>query len=547
MSSNEALAPQACGRSLRTRTIWAFLLTAVAVSGLSLAVLHALLRRAELRRIDRDVEFHVHERAAEYLIGGNYRGPKRAIPPSMLPKAAVDAFSAEHPDAKIEEAFSDDGRSFWFCASMPDGSAVVAECGIGDESARAETIRPADRLAAMREAFGEEYHGEGYGDLFHLLMAADGTVLASSRMPAGLLAQMVATGLAQSDISGLAHLEFDGEMWAADTEPLFDGSIYVIFHRVGRTVTHAFLAAGALTLLLLFATGTLVAWRLAGSVTHGIDRVVQASLRARDGDYAAHIEHRPDEGAEIDRLVDSVNEMLSRTQGAIRDLKELSDGMAHDLKTPLTRLLARAELAFYDKSAALTAEDVAEDCRAMLDMVNALLDLSRAVNGPRPGPGDSADLVEVARSSVALFSSLAEDKGVSIAADTPDAPVPVMARLVHLQRIAANLIDNAIKFTPEGGRVVVAVRREGDRSILEVSDTGCGIPFDDRPNVFKRFWRSDASRAIPGNGLGLAIVKAFAESCGGSVSVESREGRGTVFTVTLRPCAHAARLPAQTA
>ncbi|MBR3086751.1 MAG: HAMP domain-containing histidine kinase [Kiritimatiellae bacterium] len=533
MSSSKTSALAHGARSLRARTILAFLTTAAVVSALSLFALYALLRHAELRRIDRNAEFYVHERAAEYLIGGNYSGPKHAIHPSRLPGAAVAKFLADYPDARIEEAFSDDGRAFWFCAALPDGSAIVAECGEAPETLQAETIRPADRLATIREAFAEEYHGEGYGDLFHLLLATNGTVMASSPMSGRLLGQMVATGLAQSDISGLAHLDFDGEMWAADTEPFFDGSIYVLFHRIDRTVTRAFLATGALTLLLLLAAGTLAAWRLASSVTHGIDRVVQASRRARDGDYAARIGHLPDEGEEIDRLVDSVNEMLARTQGAIRDLKELSDGMAHDLKTPLTRLIARAELAFYDKSAVLTAEDVAEDCRAMLDMVNAMLDLSRAINGPRPGPNDSADLADVVRSSATLFSSLAEDKGVSLAAEAPGHPLPVRARLVHLQRIAANLIDNAIKFTPEGGKVTIAARKAGNSAILEVSDTGCGIPAADMPRLFKRFWRSDASRAIPGNGLGLAIVKAFAESCGGSVSVESNEGRGTVFAVTL--------------
>ena len=512
----------------------AFLATAAAIFALSLVALHALLRGAELRRIDRDVEFYVHERAAEYLIGGGYGGPKRAIPLSRLPLPVLAEFHARHPGAKIEEAFSDNGRDFWFCASTSDGAAIVAECGSGATSLSTRVLHPADRVDTMKAEFAEEYHGEGYGDLFHLLLApGGGEVLAHSPMPEDLLAKMVATGREKADIHGLGHVHFDNGTWAVETEPFFDGSVYVLFHRIDRTVTRTFLATGALSLLLLMATGSFVAWRITSSVTRGLDRVVQASHRARDGDYAARIEHCPGEGAEIDRLVDSVNDMLSRTQGAIHDLKELSDDMAHDLKTPLTRLLARAELAFYEKSDMLPAGDVAEDCRAMLDMVNALLDLSRATNGPRPNPGDSADLAEVARSSVNLFSSLAEDKGVSIETDIPEGRLLVSAHIVHVQRIAANLIDNAIKFTNEGGTVTVSARKDGEMAKLTVADTGCGMAESELPNIFKRFWRSDASRAIAGNGLGLALVKAFAESCGGSVSVDSALGHGSVFAVAI--------------
>ena len=512
----------------------AFLATGMAIFALSLVALHALLREVELRKIDRDVEFYVHERAAEYLIGGGYRGPKRAIPPSRLPSSVLAEFHARHPGAKIEEAFSDNGRDFWFCASTSDDAAIVAECGSDATSLRTRVLHPADRVGTMTAEFSEEYHGEGYGDLFHLLLApGGGEVLAHSAMPEVLLAKMVETGSEKTDIHGLGHVLFNDEKWAVETEPFFDGSVYVLFHRIDRTVTRVFLAIGTLALLLLLATDSFVAWRLTASVSRGLDRVVQASRRARDGDYAARIEHRAGEGAEIDRLVDSVNDMLARTQGAIHDLKELSDDMAHDLKTPLTRLLARAELAFYEKSDMLPAGDVAEDCRAMLDMVNALLDLSRATNGPRPNPGDSADLAEVARSSVNLFSSLAEDKGVSIETDIPEGKLLVRAHLVHLQRITANLIDNAIKFTSEGGNIKVSTRIDGEMAKLIIADTGCGIAESDIPNIFKRFWRSDASRAISGNGLGLALVKAFAESCGGSVSVQSALGRGTTFSVII--------------
>ena len=202
----------------------AFLATAAAIFALSLVALHALLRGAELRRIDRDVEFYVHERAAEYLIGGGYGGPKRAIPLSRLPLPVLAEFHARHPGAKIEEAFSDNGRDFWFCASTSDGAAIVAECGSGATSLSTRVLHPADRVDTMKAEFAEEYHGEGYGDLFHLLLApGGGEVLAHSPMPEDLLAKMVATGREKADIHGLGHVHFDNGTWAVETEPFFDG------------------------------------------------------------------------------------------------------------------------------------------------------------------------------------------------------------------------------------------------------------------------------------------------------------------------------------
>jgi signal transduction histidine kinase len=522
------------GLSLRTRTAFAFLIAATAVSAAAFLALHFMLRNAAFRRIDRNVKFLFHERAAEYLTGRHYDGPRRSVPPENLPKKIRSAFSAAYPSAKIVECFSDDGKAFWFCAVDQDDSTVVAVCGVDPESLQTEKTHPADRISAISESLDEPNPGEGYGDLFHLLLSPDGSrVLAKSPMPEYILQSMIETGRENHDITGLRHLRLDGDTWAADTEPFFDGSIYVIFHRFDDASTKALLATAAATFAMLLGAGFFVAWRLAGSVVGGIDRVVKATHRASDGDYAIRIRHRSGEGAELGRLVDAMNEMLARTQGAIVELRELSDDMAHDLKTPLTRLLARAELAFLEKEHALPAGEVAEECSSMLDLVNALLDLSRAANGPRNSNGESADLAEVARRSTSLFSALAEDKHISLSANIPDSEVAVRAPLVHLQRIVANLLDNAIKFTPENGSASVTVRRLGRTSVLEVSNTGAGIAPEDLPHIFKRFWRSDSSRAIQGNGLGLALVKALAERAGGFASASSSPNRVVTVSVTF--------------
>ena len=115
----------------------------------------------------------------------------------------------------------------------------------------------------------------------------------------------------------------------------------------------------------------------------------------------------------------------------------------------------------------------------------------------------------------------------------PDAPVVFSGHRGRLQRLVGNLLDNAIKFTPRGGTITIALEHVRDAFVLRVADTGCGIAAEDLPHVFRRFWRADSSRSLPGNGLGLALVKAIVTSYAGTITCDSSPGRGTAFSVSL--------------
>jgi signal transduction histidine kinase len=141
-------------------------------------------------------------------------------------------------------------------------------------------------------------------------------------------------------------------------------------------------------------------------------------------------------------------------------------------------------------------------------------------------------LAEVVARAVDLYRDVADAKGVTLVADTP-ADVVVIADRTRLEQVAANLIDNAVKYTPPGGRVDVEVRRTEDAAILRVRDSGPGIPLDEQPRIFDRLFRGDTSRTERGLGLGLSLVKAIVEAHGGTVDVVSGPGRGAVFTVSL--------------
>ena len=221
---------------------------------------------------------------------------------------------------------------------------------------------------------------------------------------------------------------------------------------------------------------------------------------------------------------------------AMQELHDLSDDIAHDLRTPLARMHAQAELAAMGEvSAQELAAGVAEETTSMLELINTMLDLSQTGARIERSPRMDVDLAAIVRQMTEFYASVAEDKGVAFVLDLPDGEIVRSAHKAKLQQLVGNLLDNAVKFTPSGGTVSVTLTKEPETGLarLAVSDTGIGISDEDKPNLFKRFWRSDASRSLPGNGLGLAVVKAIVTSYGGSVTCTSRPGVGTTFIVKL--------------
>jgi len=221
---------------------------------------------------------------------------------------------------------------------------------------------------------------------------------------------------------------------------------------------------------------------------------------------------------------------------AMQELHDLTDDIAHDLRTPLARMHAQAELAAMgDVSAEELAAGVAEETTSMLELINTMLDLSQTGARIERSPRSDVDLVAIVRQMTDFYASVAEDKHVAFILDLPEGDIVRSAHKAKLQQLVGNLLDNAVKFTPPGGTVSVTLTKEADTGLarLAVSDTGVGISEEDQANLFKRFWRSDASRSLPGNGLGLAVVKAIVTSYGGSITCTSHIGRGTTFVVKL--------------
>jgi len=241
-------------------------------------------------------------------------------------------------------------------------------------------------------------------------------------------------------------------------------------------------------------------------------------------------------GDALDELTSLFNAMLDKIEGLVTAMRGALDNVSHDLRTPLTRLRGTAELALASPPNLERYREALADCveesDRVLVMLNTLMDISEAESGTLQLHREPVALADVVARAVDLYREVADAKGVTLEADA-SSDVVVVADRTRLEQVAANLIDNAVKYTPPGGRVNVEVHRAEDTAILRVRDTGPGIPPDELPRIFDRLFRGDTSRAERGLGLGLSLVKAIVEAHGGTVDVVSEHGRGSAFTVSL--------------
>lgn len=286
-----------------------------------------------------------------------------------------------------------------------------------------------------------------------------------------------------------------------------------------------------LTLAALFLIAVGVGWFMARRATAGVARVTRTALQISEGRLDERVPLGRS-GDEIDRLAATFNLMLDRIQALVAGIREMSDNIAHDLKTPITRIRGQAELALTGNG---PLEDVAgtavEECDRLIAMIDAMLFISRTEAGVTRPERRPLDLSELVRNACELFRSLADDKRIRLTCSAPDRlVVPGDAPLV--QRMVGNLLENAIKYTPEDGAVEVGLADGKDRVALSVRDTGPGIPASDLPHIFERFYRGDPSRSQPGAGLGLSFALAVARAHGGDIVVRSSP-EGSTFTAYL--------------
>jgi len=298
---------------------------------------------------------------------------------------------------------------------------------------------------------------------------------------------------------------------------------------------------------------------VARRVLRRIDAMTGTTRRIMAGDLTGRLPVGRS-GDELDRLAENLNVMLERIEALMTGLKEVSDNIAHDLKTPLTRLRNRAEEALAksrsegEYRAAL--ERTIEESDGLIRTFNALLMIARAESGQARGDMIDFDAADVARGIHELYEPLAEDDGTTLRVRT--VPAPLHGNRELISQALANLVENAIKYgrpaavpldaeaAASSRDIVIEARRDGDQVMLSVTDHGPGIPESDRKHAVERFVRLEASRTLPGSGLGLSLASAVATLHGGELRLgDAHPGLTATLVLPVRAGA-GARLAAQT-
>lgn len=286
---------------------------------------------------------------------------------------------------------------------------------------------------------------------------------------------------------------------------------------------------------------------LAGAVGYVLARRALAPVeqlrRATDEITAERLSQRldvPNPNDELGRLGQTVNAMIARLERSFAEIRRFTADASHELRTPISVIRTETEVAMKNPPDAeqyqSLASSILEECDLLAKLTDQLLTLSREDAGITPCESERLDFSELVREAANMMRPLAESKQQTLSVDAPD-HVPLVGEAARLRQIVYNLLDNAIKYTPDGGRIDVEVGKQDEMIALVVRDTGIGIAADHLPHVLQRFYRVDKARSREegGTGLGLSIVDSIVAAHGGHVSISSTPGEGTTCTVVLPP------------
>jgi heavy metal sensor kinase len=288
-----------------------------------------------------------------------------------------------------------------------------------------------------------------------------------------------------------------------------------------------------MSFLILVAAG--LGWFMARRAVTGVEAVTRTARKISGGSLEERVLIKG-QGDEIDQLAQTFNQMLDRIQTLVNEIKEMTDHIAHDLRSPLTRIRGHAEVTLTTTKSMseyeTMAADTIEECDRLLDMINTMLLISKTESGVDNIAVEAVDLALLVQEACELFLPTTEDKGVKLTCQVPEKSL-LKADPRMIQRLLSNLLDNAIKYTPSGGSVAVSLEEQGENLVIEVKDTGIGISSSDLPRIFERFYRCDRSRSLEGIGLGLSLARAIARAHGGDITALSQANEGSTFRVIL--------------
>jgi heavy metal sensor kinase len=414
---------------------------------------------------------------------------------------------------------------------------------LSQEAAQLSAVLSVRGIEAVKQLAVLEARAAGVREVFIRLLSPSGEVFSSSNM-----AYWQDIGISRKSITRLL----------ADRRPVYE-TMSVSGRRHQVRIRYSFLSPGIIlqlgrstgttrrfietfrtifisTMGVLILLSAVAGWFMARRVLKGVETVrrIAGEISLGAFDKRVPVNRR---GDEIDQLAETFNRMLDRIERLVTGMREMSDNIAHDLKSPITRIRGNAEITLTtgrsrDEFEGMAATTI-EECDRLLDMINTMLEISRAEAGADRTRQEPMELSDLVHDACELFRPLAEDREVNLEC-LPLSPVWIDGDRSRVQRLFANILDNAIKYTPAGGSVSIARSGDSSRRIdVEIRDTGIGIAPADLPHVFERFYRCDQSRSRTGSGLGLSLARAIARAHGGDIVVRSAPGKGSSFTVSL--------------
>jgi signal transduction histidine kinase len=411
-----------------------------------------------------------------------------------------------------------------------------------DEIEMYSAILSEEGLERMRDEIGRLGETEDPEEEFHRLLTIDGKVVASTDMsswgivdikdkPDGLQDGGPGHIIQTLTVPGTDH---KARMISAVIGPgvvLQSGEALEEAEEYLQIFRNWFL----ILLFIVMILSSIIGWFMARRALLDMEDVTETASEISKGFYDKRVLIK-DRFEEIGRLGGTFNSMLDRIEKLLKSMREVNANIAHDLRSPLTSIRGIAEMSLMNERSVDEYKNMAvstiEECDRLIEMINTILEITEVEAGIREPRLEDLDVVRLIRDACDLFRPIANEKNIRITEDIPD-QLSFRGDRKNLQRIISNLLDNAIKYTPEGGSVGISIKAEEKRINIFFEDTGIGISETELPHIFERFYRCDRSRSRGGVGLGLSMVKAFTEAMKGSIDVISTVNKGSRFSLVF--------------